>query len=154
MTTKTRKENIFSAVAHAVARIIGSYTTFKLSTVVLLAWIIAGPFMRFSAEWQSIIMIVTAVVTFFLVIFIQHTQNHALKALHLKLDELIRATERARNKLVELEKLTDKELDGLQKEFERIRDEAVRREERKKSETDMLIRVADVASPEKDRIIV
>ena len=67
-----------------------------------------------------------------MVIVISHTQNHATKALHLKLDELIRATENARNKLVELERLTDAELTGLQNEFERVRDEAVRREERKK----------------------
>jgi low affinity Fe/Cu permease len=132
MSTKTLKENIFSALAHKITHVLGSYATFKLSAVFVVAWFLAGPFMGFSAEWQAIITSVTAVVTFFMVIFIQHAQNHATKALHLKLDELIRATDRARNKLVELEKLTDEELDTLQKEFGYVREEALRREERRK----------------------
>jgi len=132
MNTKTLKENIFSVLAHKIADVLGSYRTFKLSAVFVVGWFLTGPFMGFSAEWQAIITSITAVVTFFMVIFIQHTQNHATKALHLKLDELIRATDHARNKLVELERLTDAELDGLQKEFELIREEALRREERRK----------------------
>ena len=132
MNTKTLKENFFSALAHKIAHVLNSYGAFKLSGVFLIAWFLVGPFMHFSAEWQAIITSVAAVVTFFMVIFIQHAQNHATKALHLKLDELIRATERARNKLVELERLTDAELDGLQKEFEHVREEALRREERRK----------------------
>jgi low affinity Fe/Cu permease len=132
MNIKTRKENFFSALAHKVADILGSYRTFKLSAVFLCAWFLVGPFMHFSAEWQAIITSVAAIVTFFMIIFVQHTQNHATRALHLKLDELIRATEHARNKLVELERLTDAELNALQKEFELVREEALRREERRK----------------------
>ena len=129
-----RRHNFFNAFAHRITTILGSYRAFLLAAALVAAWLVAGPFMGFSAGWQSIISCVTGVVTFFMVIFIQQTQNHAVKALHLKLDELIRGTERARNKLVELEQLTDTELNELQKEFERIRDEAVRREVRKKIE--------------------
>ena len=132
MDTKTRRDNFFSTFAHKIAGVLGSYRALLLAAAIVGVWLAAGPFMGFSTEWQSIINSVTGVVTFFMVIFIQHTQNHAMKALHLKLDELIRASERARNKLVELEKLTDEELNGLEKEFGRIRDEALRREERRK----------------------
>ena len=134
MDITTRRNNFFNMIAHRITTILGSYRAFLWAAAIVAAWLAIGPFMRFSAEWQSIISCVTGIVTFFMVIFIQHTQNHAVKALHLKLDELIRATERARNKLVELEQLTDAELDELKREFERIRDEALRREERKKIE--------------------
>lgn len=132
MDNLIQKNHFFNAFAHKITTLLGSYRAFLLAAAVVAAWLAAGPFMRFSTEWQAIITCVTGIVTFFVVIFSQHTQNHAVKALHLKLDELIRANERARNKLVELELLTDAELDALQKEFDRIRDEAVRREERRK----------------------
>lgn len=123
--------HFFSFISHWVANILGSYKAFLLAAAIVFVWLIAGQFMGYSTEWQAIINCITGVITFFLVIFIQHTQNHATKALHLKLDELIRATERARNKLVELEKLNDEDLNDLHNEFGRIRDEALRRDELK-----------------------
>lgn len=95
----------------------------------IVLWLMAGPFFHFSDTWQLVINTSTTIITFLVVFLIQNTQNRDAKAIHLKLDELIRAMKGARNQLVNLEALSDEELEHFQKEFERIRQ---RQEEVKK----------------------
>ncbi|HYD16110.1 MAG TPA: low affinity iron permease family protein, partial [Hyphomicrobium sp.] len=86
-------------------------------TASCVLWALAGPFFDYSDTWQLVINTATTVLTFLAVFLIQHTQNRDGRALQLKLDELIRSTEAARNRLIDLEHCTDEELRALQKEF-------------------------------------
>jgi low affinity Fe/Cu permease len=89
--------------------------------LVILLWLVTGPVFHFSDTWQLIINTATTVVTFLMVFLIQNTQNRDAKAMHLKLDELIRAIKNARNELVDLEDLSDEELKKLEEQFRRTR---------------------------------
>jgi low affinity Fe/Cu permease len=108
---------LFRAFAQKASQAVGSAWAFTLAVAIVLVWGITGPLYGFSDTWQLVINTGTTIVTFLIVFLIQNTQNRDAKALHLKLDELIRAGSRARNELVELETLSDDELDRLQKEF-------------------------------------
>ena len=92
-----------------------------LALLVVVAWAVTGPLFGFSDTWQLVINTGTTIVTFLMVFLIQATQNRDAKAIHLKLDELIRGVEGARTRLVDLENFTDEELEILQQQFERIR---------------------------------
>ena len=103
---------------------IGSSSAFFFALLFVLVWLISGKLFNYSDTWQLIINTSTTIFTFLIVILLQHTQNHDTKAVQLKLDELLRAVNEARNSLVDLEEMSDEELDRLQKEFESIRDKA------------------------------
>ena len=90
----------------------------------ILVWIVTGPTFHFSDTWQLIINTATTIVTFLMVFLIQNTQNRDAKAMHLKLDELIRALKGARNQLVDLENLSDDELKKLEEQFQGLRKQA------------------------------
>ena len=111
----------FRRFAQAVSRGFGSPWMFILAAVVCAGWIVTGPIYHFSNSWQFFINDLTNVVTFLAVFLIQNTQNRDAKALHLKLDEVIRAKKGARNALVDLEDCTDEELDQIDREFKRVR---------------------------------
>ena len=114
----------FHAFARQSSSILGSAWAFIGAILIIVVWAITGPTFHFSDTWQLIINTGTTIVTFLMVFLIQNTQNRDAKAVHLKLDELIRAVEGARNNLVDLEQLSDDELKKLEKEFERIRTRA------------------------------
>ena len=103
---------------------LGTPWAFILALLVIAVWGVTGPMFDFSDTWQLIINTGTTIVTFLMVFLIQNTQNRDAKAVHLKLDELIRAMKGARNRLVDLEKLSDDELKKLEGEFERIQKRA------------------------------
>ena len=90
----------------------------------ILVWLLTGPTFHFSDTWQLIINTGTTIVTFLMVFLIQNTQNRDAKAMHLKLDEIIRALKKARNELVDLEDLSDEELKKLEEQFKQLRQEA------------------------------
>src|SRR5689334_2820587 len=90
------------------------------AVTVIVVWAVTGPLFGFSDTWQLVINTGTTIVTFLMVFLIQNTQNRDAKAIHLKLDELLRAMEGARTGLVDLENLPDAELARLQKQFERV----------------------------------
>ena len=92
--------------------------------LVIAVWLITGPTFHFSDTWQLIINTATTIITFLMVFLIQNTQNRDAKAVHLKLDELIRAIKDARNELVDLEDLSDEELKKLEEQFRRTRAQA------------------------------
>ena len=86
-------------------------------------WAITGPYFHYSDTWQLVVNTATTVVTFLIVFLIQNTQNRDAKAIHLKLDEIIRSIHRAHNEMIDIEKLSDEELEGLSGEYEQIRKE-------------------------------
>jgi low affinity Fe/Cu permease len=92
--------------------------------MVVLVWGVTGPIFGFSDSWQLVINTGTTIVTFLMVFLIQNTQNRDAKAIHLKLDELIRSQKRARNILVDLEEMTEEELERFEEEFRRVRQRA------------------------------
>ena len=90
----------------------------------IVVWLVTGPAFHFSDTWQLIINTATTIVTFLMVFIIQNTQNRDAKAVHLKLDELIRAIKGARNKMVDLEDMSEDELKKLEKQFKDLRQRA------------------------------
>jgi low affinity Fe/Cu permease len=100
----------------------GSSWAFISALIIVIIWAATGPLFHFSDTWQLVINTGTTIVTFLMVFLIQNTQNRDAKAIHLKLDELIRGVKGARTGLVDLENLSDEELAQLQKEFEGLRE--------------------------------
>jgi len=111
----------FRKLAYGTAEMVGSPWAFLVGVVVVLVWGLSGPSFHFSDTWQLVINTGTTIVTFLVVFLIQGAQNRDSRALHLKLDELLRAVEHARTSLVALEGRTDDELDRLQQEFDHLR---------------------------------
>ncbi len=102
---------------------------FGAALAVVLGWLISGFVFSFSDPWQLVINTITNVLTFLIVFLIQNSQNRDTKAIHLKLDELIRAVGEARTQLVGLENLSDEDLTRLEKQFQRLRQHAIRKAE-------------------------
>src|SRR5262249_31194424 len=103
----------FHRFAVWTSKVLGAPWSFFLACAVVAAWLLSGPIFGFSDTWQLVINTATTIVTFLMVFLIQNTQNRDAQALHLKLDELIRANRRARNELIDLESLSDRELADL-----------------------------------------
>jgi len=114
----------FRVFARKASAILGSAWAFVAAVLVIVIWGVTGPTFHFSDTWQLIINTGTTIVTFLMVFLIQNTQNRDAKAVHLKLDEIIRALKGARNELVDLEQLSDEDLKELEKQFQRIRQKA------------------------------
>src|SRR5206468_7247283 len=114
----------FRIIARRSSIALGSAWAFAGALLVILVWILTGPTFHFSDTWQLIINTATTIVTFLMVFLIQNTQNRDAKAVHLKLDEIIRALKGARNELVDLEELSDEDLKKLEQQFQRIRKKA------------------------------
>jgi len=110
----------FRKASVAAANFLGSPWVFIVNVLLILLWLAFGPVFHFSDTWQLLVNTATTVITYLAVFLIQNTQNRDAKAVHLKLDELISSIDGARNRLVDLEDLTDEELDMLQKQFERL----------------------------------
>lgn len=118
-----RFHEAFHRFAGLCARIVGSPTTFALALGLVALWALSGPLFGFSDTWQLVINTSTTVVTFLVVFLLQHSQNHDSRAVHLKLDELLRAIADARNDLVDLEDRSEEEVDRWYQEFKQIRAE-------------------------------
>ena len=116
----------FRIFARRSSAVLGSAWAFGVAILIIVIWGLTGPAFHYSNTWQLIINTGTTIVTFLMVFLIQNTQNRDAKAAHLKLDEIIRALEGARNELIDLEKLADEDLTGLEKQFERVRKKAER----------------------------
>jgi low affinity Fe/Cu permease len=116
----------FQGFAHRVALAVGSPWAFLLALAIIIVWVVTGPLFHFSDAWQLVINTGTTIITFLMVFVIQSTQNRDSRVVHLKLDELIRAVEAARNELVDMEDLSDEELQRLQSQFEALRQQAER----------------------------
>ena len=119
-----RKHSFFTRFAKHTARASGQPMTFGLAVLVLIIWAASGPFFHFSDTWQLIINTGTTIVTFLMVFLIQNTQNRDSEALHLKIDELIRANAGAHNALLDLEDLEEAELDRIRQDYENLAEKA------------------------------
>jgi len=140
MANKTQKEELksheeerdffcvvsdaFRIFARRAAIMLGSAWVFVGALFIIIVWALTGPAFHFSDTWQLIINTGTTIVTFLMVFLIQNTQNRDAKAMHLKLDEIIRALKKARNEMVDLEDLSDEELDKVETQFRRLRRKA------------------------------
>lgn len=116
-----RVKEMFRRFALRSSEAVGSVWAFGLSILVLIAWAATGPRFHYSDTWQLVVNTATSVVTFLMVFLIQYTQNRDAKAMHLKLDELLRAVKDARTQLIRLEEMSDDDLELLRKEFEKLR---------------------------------
>lgn len=114
----------FRKFAHKTSTAVGTPLAFAISFGIIVTWALLGPGFGYSDTWQLVINTGTTIVTFLMVFLIQNTQNRDARALHLKLDELIRANSDARNDFIDLEDLSDKDLDRLQEQFLEVRDSA------------------------------
>jgi low affinity Fe/Cu permease len=117
-------QDAFRIFAHRSSVVLGSAWAFVGAVLVIIVWVLTGPTFHFSDTWQLIINTATTVITFLMVFLIQNTQNRDTKAIHLKLDEMIRALKGARNQLVDLEDLSDEDLKNLEQQFQRLRKKA------------------------------
>ncbi|MCK9519020.1 MAG: low affinity iron permease family protein [Dehalococcoidia bacterium] len=119
-----RRSSLFSRFAAKVAVAAGQPLTFTLAFAVILVWAASGPLFGFSDTWQLVINTGTTIVTFLMVFLIQNTQNRDGVAIQIKLDELIRASERAHNALLDLEELDEAELRKLRDRYEALAERA------------------------------
>jgi low affinity Fe/Cu permease len=110
----------FSKFAKSASRFSGRPLTFMLAIAVILVWAITGPLFGFNDTWQLVINTGTTIITFLMVFLIQNSQNRDTEAIQIKLDELIRATQGARNVLLDLEELEEEELDAFRDKYEAL----------------------------------
>ena len=113
-------EELFARVAGKTSQAAGSFWTFSLAVLVVVVWAASGPFFGFSETWQLVINTGTTIVTFLMVFVIQHAQNKDMRAVQLKLNELIAAVEGASNRLIDVEDLSDRELEHLYARFRHL----------------------------------
>lgn len=113
-------KDLFRRAANKISTWAGSAWTFLLALSIVVVWAVTGPTFHFSSTWQLVINTGTTIVTFLMVFLIQNTQNRDGKALQLKLDELIRSSAPARDNFLDLEDMTDNELDELDEEFKKL----------------------------------
>ncbi|UKT62332.1 low affinity iron permease family protein [Pedobacter mucosus] len=111
----SKKNSFFERFANAATKFTGSSIAFISATIIVLVWAVTGPLFNYSETWQLVINTGTTIITFLMVFLIQKAQNKDGKAIQLKLNELIAAHERASNRMVDIEDLTEEELDELHK---------------------------------------
>src|SRR5690349_21002189 len=119
-----RKHSWFTRFAQATARAASRPFTFTLAAAIIIVWGLSGPIFGFSDTWQLVINTGTTIVTFLMVFLIQNTQNRDSEAMHVKLDELIRAMQGAHNALLDLEELDDRLLDETRARYRRLAEKA------------------------------
>src|SRR5689334_14009300 len=112
--------DLFSRAAHWTAQQCGRASVFTVAVGVIIFWAASGPFFHYSDTWQLIINTGTTIVTFLMVFLLQNTQNRDTAAIQLKLDELIRANQNARNIMLSLEDLTEEQLKHLKQTFQSL----------------------------------
>ena len=120
----------FAVFSNWVAHWSGKPQVFASAVIILVVWALFGPIMGYSQDWQLIINTGTTILTFLMVFIIQNTQNRNTIALHIKLDEIIRALAGAKNELIDLENLSEAELEQLQERFHNLGEHARKLKER------------------------
>ena len=110
----------FRQVSKKTAELVGTPAAFLGSVLLILIWGGSGPLFHFSDTWQLVINTATTIITFLMVFLIQNTQNRDSRAIHLKLDELIKAVHTARNSVIDLDRLTDEEMKELENEYKKL----------------------------------
>ena len=113
-------KDAFRKFAGSVSRWAGSPSAFTIAVLTIIIWGITGPLFRYSDTWQLVINTGTTIVTFLMVFLIQNTQNRETRAIHLKLDELIHAISKARNDMIDMENVSDEELEKVEEQFQQL----------------------------------
>ena len=117
----------FQVLAAAVSAVVGSKWAFSAALLLIVGWAVTGPYFHYSDTWQLVVNTATTIVTFLMVFLIQNTQNRDARAIHLKLDEIIRSIQPAHNEMIDIEKLSDEELEALSAHFGEVRAECEQR---------------------------
>lgn len=131
-------EYLFRKLASKTSAFVGSSYTFVIALLLIIGWAFSGRFFGYSNTWQLVINTGTTIVTFLIVFLIQNTQNRDARAMQIKLDELIRSAKGARNSMVNIEEMSDSDLDILQTEFRQLQEKytmALEKRKAKKSQT-------------------
>lgn len=118
------RKSWFTRFANASARAAGRPVVFLLAVLIIVVWSVSGPLFGFSDTWQLVINTGTTIITFLMVFLIQNTQNRDSEAMHVKLDEVIRALNGAHNALLDLEELDDKVLDAVRSRYRKLAEKA------------------------------
>jgi low affinity Fe/Cu permease len=124
---KSRKQERgkFQRFSRVAARAVGSSRAFGIALATILLWGITGPIFHFSDTWQLVINTATTIITFLMVFLIQNTQNRDAEAMQIKLDELLRATHGCHNAVLDIEELSDEELDQIKRNYELLAKKAI-----------------------------
>ncbi|RTL65614.1 MAG: low affinity iron permease family protein [Hyphomicrobiales bacterium] len=128
MKSPERRRWSFSEIARRTSCALGTPGAFMTACAVIAVWLACGPLFHFSDTWQLLINTGTTIVTFLMVFLVQHTQNRDARALHLKMDEVLRSHDRARNRLINLERCSDGEIDQIARQFLALRERERRAE--------------------------
>jgi low affinity Fe/Cu permease len=118
--TETSMNDLFREFAQKVSAAVGSRWAFLAALLIVAVWAVVGPYFHYSDTWQLVINTGTTIITFLMVFLIQYTQNRDVRAIHLKLDELIRSVKDARNSIADVEEQSDQEMDRLHSEFKHL----------------------------------
>jgi low affinity Fe/Cu permease len=125
----------FHVFATQAANWVGTKWAFLAAILVIVAWLVSGPYFHYSDTWQLVINTGTTVITFLVVFLIQNTQNRDARAIHLKLDEIIKSIDQAQNEMIDIEHLSDEELQKLADKYQKVREECDTRSKRRKKES-------------------
>ncbi len=106
-------QDFFTRWATKISRAMGSIWAFATAFLLILVWALSGPIFHFSSQWQLVVNTGTTIITFLMIFLLQNTQNRDAKAIHIKLDELIRAVKSARNNMIDAEELSEEKLDKM-----------------------------------------
>jgi low affinity Fe/Cu permease len=128
----TNGEKGFHVFATKAANWVGTKWAFLVALVVIALWLVSGPYFHYSDTWQLIINTGTTVITFLVVFLIQNTQNRDARAIHLKLDEIIKSIDQAHNEMIDIEHLSDEDLQKLADKYQKVREECDSRSMRSK----------------------
>jgi low affinity Fe/Cu permease len=117
---------MFRMFSQKISTLMGSPWSFFLATTMVIIWAFSGRYFNYSDTWELIINTATTIITFLMVFIIQNSQNRDMRSLHLKMDELIRATRKARNSMMEVEHMSENEINQLEKEFRELKEKIKR----------------------------
>ena len=118
------RRSLFDRFSRGIARFAGHPLAFAVASVIILVWIVSGPVFGYTDTWQLVINTATTIVTFLMVFLIQNTQNRDGEAIQIKLDELIRAAQGAHNGLLDLEELSEAELQAFREKYVQLAENA------------------------------
>ena len=128
-----KKNNWFDKFASKATKATGSNYAFIIACVIILVWIVSGPIFHYSDTWQLVINTGTTIITFLMVFLIQKTQNKDGEAIQIKLNELVAANLEASNRIINIEDLSEKELDELHEHYIAIAEKTRNQRNRKSS---------------------
>jgi low affinity Fe/Cu permease len=131
VTNGNATEKGFHVFATRAAYLFGKKWAFLVAILSILVWLVSGSYFHYSDTWQLIINTGTTVITFLVVFLIQNTQNRDARAIHLKLDEIIKSIDQAQNEMIDIEHLSDGELQKLADKYQKVREECEVRSKRK-----------------------